>query len=132
MMKKRIAFLTVGIAVLLLLTFLPWAARLGEGDNGSNRLVSFYSGIGANGNIFMPISGILTALALLAALLHLCVLLRRRPIVCGILLMLSTVSTLCCLFCGETDIFSPLTVGITVGQALAAVYALLACRVKST
>lgn len=132
MMKKRIAFLTAGIAILLILTLLPWAARLGEGDNGSNRLVSFYTGIGANGNIFMPISGILTALALLVALLHLCVLPRRRPIACGILLMLSTVSTLCCLFWGETDIFSPLTVVITVGQALAAVYALLACRVKLT
>ena len=132
MMKKRIAFLTAGIAILLILTLLPWAARLGEGDNGGNRLVSFYTGIGANGNIFMPISGILTAAALLVSLLHLCVLPRRRPIACGILLMLSTVSTLCCLFWGETDIFSPLTVVITVGQALAAVYALLACRVKLT
>ena len=132
MMKKRIAFLTAGIAILLILTLLPWAARLGEGDNGGNRLVSFYTGIGANGNIFMPISGILTAAALLVALLHLGVLPRRRPIACGILLMLSTVSTLCCLFWGETDIFSPLTVVITVGQALAAVYALLACRVKLT
>lgn len=132
MMKKRIAFLTVGIAILLLLTFLPWAARLGEGDNGSNRFVNYYVGIGINGNLFMPLSGILTALALLLALLHLCVLPHRRPIVCGILLMLSTVSTLCSLFYGVTDLFSPLTVVITVGQALAAVYALLACRVKPT
>ena len=132
MMKKRIAFLTAGIAILLILTLLPWAARLGEGDNGGNRFVNYYAGIGINGNLFMPLSGILTVLALLVALLHLCVLPRRRPIACGILLMLSTVSTLCCLFWGETDIFSPLTVVITVGQALAAVYALLACRVKPT
>ena len=132
MMKKRIAFLTAGSAILLILTLLPWAARLGEGDNGGNRFVNYYAGIGINGNLFMPLSGILTVLALLVALLHLCVLPRRRPIACGILLMLSTVSTLCCLFWGETDIFSPLTVVITVGQALAAVYALLACRVKPT
>ncbi len=123
MMKKRIAFLTAGIAILLILTLLPWAAQLGEGDNG---------GIGINGNLFMPLSGILTAAALLLALLHLCGALHGSPIACGILLILSTVSTLCCLFWGETDIFSPLTVVITVGQALAAVYALLACRVKPT
>ena len=132
MMKKRIAFLTVGIAILLLLTFLPWAARLGRGDNGSNRFVNYYAGIGINGNLFMPLSGILTAAALFLALLNLCGALHCRPIACGILLILSTVSTLCSLFYGVTDLFSPLTVVITVGQALAAVYALLACRVKPT
>ena len=132
MMKKRIAFLTVGIAILLLLTFLPWAARLGEGDNGGNRFVNYYAGIGINGNLFMPLSGILTAAALLLALLHLCGVLHGSPIACGILLILSTVSTMCCLFYGATDFFSPLTIAITAGQALAAVYALLACRVKPT
>ncbi|MDD6643305.1 MAG: hypothetical protein ACI3VU_08470 [Faecousia sp.] len=131
-MKKRIAFLTVGIAILLLLTLLPWAARLGEGDNGSNRFVNYYAGIGINGNLFMSLSGILTAAALLLALLHLFGALRSRPIVCGILLILSTVSTMCCLLFGAADFFSPLTVVITVGQALAAVYALLGCQAKIT
>ncbi len=132
MMKKRIAFLTAGIAILLILTLLPWAAQLGEGDNGGNRFVNYYAGIGINGNLFMPLSGILTAAALLLALLHLCGVLHGSPIACGILLILSTVSTMCCHLFGVADFFSPLTVVITVGQALAAVYALLACRVKPT
>lgn len=100
----------------------------GESDNGGNRFVSFYRGIGANGNFFMPISGILTALALLLSLLRL----HGAAVGCGILLILSTVSTLSCLFFGAADFFSPLTVVITVGQALAAVYALLFCRFKPT
>ena len=132
MMKKRIAFLTAGIAILLILTLLPWAARLGEGDNGGDRFVNYYAAIGLNGNLFMPLSGLLTAAALLLSLIRLCGKLRGGATVCGILLILSAVSTLCCLFYGATDFFSPLTIAITAGQALAAVYALLACRVKPT
>ncbi len=123
-MKKRVAFLTTGILILLILTFLPWAARLGTGD----RLVSYYSGVTLNGNIFMPLSGLLTALALSIAALHLFGVLRGQPIFCGILLIASVASTLCCLFWGASDLFAPLTVVITVGQALAAVFALLGCR----
>ena len=127
-MRKRVAFLTAGILILLILTFLPWAARLGPNDNGGERLVNYYIGVTLNGNIFMPLSGLLTALALIIAALHLSCVLRGRPIFCGILLIASTVCTLCCLFWGATELFAPLTVIITVGQALAAVFALLGCR----
>lgn len=127
-MKKRIALLTLAAAILFGMTLLPWAMHSGPTDNGLPRYVNYYQTIFSNGNVYMPISGILTAIAFLAALMHLTDERRGRPLTCGVLLLLAAGCTVAAVFTPFSASFTVLTVVITVAQALAAVYALCGQR----
>ena len=127
-MKKRIALLTLAAAILFGMTFLPWAMHTGPTDNGLPRYVNYYQTIFSSGNVFMPISGVLTAIAFLAALIHLTGERRGWPLTCGVLLLLAAGCTVAAVFTPFSASFTILTVVITLGQTLCGVFALLVCR----